>query len=104
MFIKYLIVFLIWVFSMLMIKKYAPADTQDVPILRKKERKLKQILSFVFATVTLIIGVLVKNIIISNLLIIGVFLQTITITQVMYKITKNKYGYAEYIKLEQVEN
>jgi len=87
MFIKYLIVFLIWVFSMLMIKKYAPADTQDVPILRKKERKLKQILSFVFATVTLIIGVLVKNIIISNLLIIGVFLQTITITQVMYKIT-----------------
>ena len=102
--LKYLIVSLIWIFSMLMIKKYAPADTQDVPILRKKERKLKQILSFVFATVTLIIGLLVKNNIISNLLIIGVLLQTITITEFMYKLTKNKYGYAEYIKLEQVEN
>lgn len=104
MFIKYLIVFFIWMFSMVMIKKYAPADTQDVPILRKKERKLKQILSFIFATVTLSMGLLVKNNIISNLLIIGVFLQTITITQVMYKLTKNKYGYAEYIKLQQVEN
>ena len=96
--------FILITFLMLMIKKYAPADTQDVPILRKKERKLKQILSFVFATVTLIIGLLVKNTIISNLLIIGTFLQTITITEIMYKLTKNKYGYAEYIKLQQVEN
>ena len=104
MFIKYLVVFMIWTFSMFMIKKYAPADTQDVPILRKKERKQKQILSFIFATATLIIGVLVKNTIISNLLIIGVFLQTITITEFMYKLTKNKYGYLEYIKLQQVEN
>lgn len=36
-FVKYLVVLLIWIFSMVMIKKYAPADTQDVPILRKKD-------------------------------------------------------------------
>lgn len=102
--IKYLVTFAIWAFSMIMIKLYAPADTEAIPILRKKERKIKQILSYVLMTITLIIGSLVKNNIISNLLIIGTFLQTITITSFMYKLTKNKYGYAEYIKLKQAEN
>lgn len=101
--IKYITVFLIWGFSMLMIKKYAPADTQDVPILRKKERKIKQILSYVIMTVTLTLGLVIKNNTISNLLIIGTLLQTITITKFMYKLTKNKYGYLEYIKTQSVE-
>ena len=96
--VKYLVVLLIWVFSMVMIKLYAPADTQDVPILRKKERRIKQILSYTFMTITLIAGLIVKNNSISSLLIIGTLLQTITITRVMYKITRNKYGYLEYIK------
>ena len=101
--IKYITVFLIWAFSMWMIKKYAPADTQDVPILRKKERKIKQILSFVIMTITLILGLVIKNNTISNLLIVGTFLQTITITKFMYKLTKNKYGYLENIKMENAE-
>lgn len=102
--IKYITVFLIWGFSMLMIKKYAPADTQALPILRKKERKIKQILSYVIMTVTLILGLVIKNNTISNLLIVGTLLQTITITKFMYKLTKNKYGYLEYIKTQSVEN
>lgn len=97
---KYITVFSIWAFSMIMIKKYAPADTQDVPILRKKERRIKQILSFIIMTITLILGLVIKNNIISNLLIIGTLLQTITITSFMYKLTKNKYGYLENIKAE----
>lgn len=101
--IKYITVLLIWAFSMVMIKKYAPADTQDVPILRKKERKIKQILSYIIMTVTLAIGLIIKNNTISNLLIIGTLLQTITITKFMYKLTKNKYGYLEYIKAEKIE-
>ncbi len=101
--LKYIIVFLIWTFSMVMIKKYAPADTQDVPILRKKERKIKKILSFIIMTITLILGLVIKNNTISNLLIVGTLLQTITITKFMYKLTKNKYGYLEYIKTENIE-
>ena len=101
--IKYITVFLIWAFSMVMIKRYAPADTQDVPILRKKERKVKQILSFIIMTVTLILGLVIKNNTISNLLIIGTLLQTITITKFMYNLTKNKYGYLEYIKMENAQ-
>lgn len=98
--VKYIAVVLIWVFSMAMIKKYAPADTVDVPILRKRERKIKRILSYIIMTLELVIGLIVKNNSISNLLIIGTLLQTVTITSFMYKLTKNKYGYLEYIKME----
>ena len=101
--IKYITVFLIWAFSMVMIKKYAPADTQNVPILRKKERKIKQILSFIIMTITLALGLVIKNNTISNILIVGTLLQTITITKFIYKLTKNKYGYLEYIKAEKAE-
>lgn len=96
--LKYIIVFAIWIFSIVMIKLYAPADTEAVPILKKRERKVKRILSYIIMTITLCVGVLVKQNEISNLLIIGTFLQTITITKAMYKLTKNKYGYAEYVK------
>lgn len=96
--LKYIIVFTIWIFSIVMIKLYAPADTEAVPILRKQERKVKKILSYIIMTTMLCVGVLVKQSEISNLLIIGTFLQTITITKAMYKLTKNKYGYAEYVK------
>ena len=102
--VKYITVFLIWAFSMTMIKKYAPADTEAVPILRKKERRIKQVLSYVIMSITLLLGIIMKNNTISNLLILGTLLQTITITKFMYKITKNKYGYAEYVKVQQVEN
>ena len=96
--IKYAVVLAIWVFSMWMIKLYAPADTKDVPILRKKERRIKQILSYIIMTLTLFAGIIIKNNTISNLLIIGTLLQTITITKFMYKLTKNEYGYAQDIK------
>ena len=97
-FIKYLIIALVWVFSMIMIKLYAPADTEEVPILRRKERKIKKILSYIVLTLTLVVSVFIKNSVYSNLLIFGSLFQTISITRFMYKITNNKYGYEEYLK------
>ena len=96
--IKYICIIAVWIFSMFMIKLYAPADTENVPILRKKERKQKQILSYIIATVELIIAAVIRNEIISNLIIIGILAETITITKFIYKITKNKYGYEVYGK------
>lgn len=101
-YIKYVTIALIWIFSIVMIKFYAPADTENVPILRKKDRDLKRNLSYITMTLTLIIAIIVKNAVISNLLIFGTFLQTISITKFIYKITNNKYGYEEYIKEENI--
>ena len=46
--VKYLLVAILWIFGMIMIKLYAPADTENVPILRKKDRRKKQILSYIY--------------------------------------------------------
>ena len=93
---KYICILVVWIFSMFMIKLYAPADTENVPILRKKERKQKQIFSYIVVTIELIIAAIIQNQIISNLIIVGMFFQTITITKAMYRLTKNKYGYEVY--------
>lgn len=96
--IKYIIIFITWIFSIIIIKLYAPADTEAVPILRKKERKIKKILSYIVATIMLIVSAIVKNTIIANIVLIATILQTIALTPFMYKIARNKYGYKEYIK------
>lgn len=97
-YLKYLIVTLIWIFSIIMIKLYAPADTEEVPILRKNERKIKKILSYVFMTITLVVGIIVKDSTLSNILIFGTLIQTIFISKVTYTLTKSKYGYLDAYK------
>ena len=94
--IKYLAVLLVWIFGMLMIKKYAPADTENVPILAKSERKKKQMLSCIFFTIGLVLAIMIKDSMYSNMLIFGNLIQTLTITKLAYKLTKNKYGYEVY--------
>ena len=98
LYIKCLIILAVWIFGIIMCWLYAPADTEAVPILRKKERKTKKILSYIILTITLIISIVIKNSTISNLLIFGSLFQTITITRFIYKISNNKYGYEEYLK------
>lgn len=95
--LKYITIIAIWVFGMLMVTKYAPADTENVPILTKKERKTKKILSYIFLSINLIVASIIPNTIISNILILGTLIQTITITRVAYILTKNKYGYEVYL-------
>ncbi len=88
----------IWVFSMIVISIYAPADTENVPILRKKERAFKKVMSYIMMTITLIVALLIadKYSIISNILIIGCLIDSVFITRPMYKLYNNKYGYEVY--------
>lgn len=97
-YIKYMIVGVTWIFSIIMISIYAPADTVNLPILRKKERKTKKILSYIFATITLIGAIFIKNSTISNILLFNVLIESISISRLAYKLTKNEYGYETYTK------
>lgn len=94
--IKYIIVLAVWIFSVVMISWYAPADTENVPILRKKDRKQKKILSYITMTLTLIMALIIQDRLISNIIWMGVLLQTCCITRLAYKIMKNRYGYEVY--------
>lgn len=93
---KYILIPLVWLFGMIMCRLYAPADTENVPILRKKERRIKQILSYVTLTITLVIGIFIKNYIILNIIILGMLVQSLMISRFVYRITNNKYGYEIY--------
>lgn len=94
--LKYIICLSVWIFGMIMIYLYAPADTENVPIVSKKERKQKKNLSYIFLTMALLTACVIPNNEISNILILSYFVQTITITKLAYKLTKNKYGYILY--------
>ena len=79
-----------------MIKLYAPADTENVPILVKKDRKRKQVLSYITFSLGLLIAGIINHNIISNIIIFGYLLQSLMITKLAYRITNNKYGYEVY--------
>ena len=96
---KYIITFAVWTFSMIMLKLYAPADTENVPILRKKERRQKQIFSYIILTVEFIIALIINNPFITSLIIFGDLIQTLTITRLAYNITNNKYGHEVYANI-----
>ena len=105
---KYIMIGIVGLFGVIMIKLYAPADTEDVPIISKKVRKqnqinyikveclLLEIWSYIFFILGLIISAVVPSNIISNLIIFGYFVQTCMITRLAYKLTNNKYGYEVY--------
>lgn len=94
--VEYILAFGIWIFGMIMIKLYAPADTENVPILRKSERKQKQILSYITFTLGLITAIIIKNPIISNILLFGNLIQSMMITRLAYRLTGSQYGYELY--------
>jgi accessory gene regulator B len=94
--IKYSMALAILIFGIWMIKLYAPADTENVPILTKKERKQKKILSYIILTIALIIASIIPNNIITNIILFGYLIQTLNITKIAYRLTNNKYGYEVY--------
>ncbi len=93
---KIICIVLTWIFGMIMCKLYSPADTENVPILRKKDRRIKQILSYIVLSITLAIGIFINNNVISNIIILGIFMQSLMITKVAYKVANCKYGYEVY--------
>ena len=95
---KYIVILIAFVFSIIMVSLYAPADTVNLPILTKRERKTKRILSYVFATITLLAAIIIKDNILSNILLLNVLIESICISKVAYKLTKNEYGYENYLK------
>lgn len=100
--VKYIVTFLVWAFGMIMVKLYAPADTENVPIISKKDRRNKRILSYITLTLSILASLFIKNVVISNIIVYGMLLQSISITRLAYKLTNNKYGYEIYNAQEEL--
>ena len=65
----------------------------------EKERKQKQIFSYITLTIEFIIAIFISNTTIVGIIIFGDFIQTLTITRFAYKITDNKYGHELYANI-----
>ena len=100
--VEYILALGIWLFGMLMVKLYAPADTENVPILRKSERIQKQILSYIMLTLGIVIAIFIKDSVISNILLLGNLVQSMMITRLAYRLTGSKYGYEVYQDASQI--
>ncbi len=94
--ITHILTIIISLFSIFVIAKYAPADTENIPILSKKERKSKKVKAYISLAFLVFIILLNINPIISYMLIYGIFLEDLTTLPMVYKITNNKYGYEVY--------
>ena len=93
---KYVLIVLTAIFGIVMVKLYAPADTEDVPIISTRVRKQKRILSYISLIVGLIIALFIRNNVISNMIIFGYLIQTCMITRIAYRLTNNRYGHEVY--------
>lgn len=92
----YILSILVWIFGMIMIKMYAPADTENVPIIRESERRQKRIWSYITLTIGIIVAMVINIPYISTILIFGNLVQSISITKPAYRLAKCKYGHEVY--------
>ncbi len=92
----YVLAGIIAIFSIFIIAKYAPADTENMPILSKKEIKSKKIKACISLTILLSIVVFSPYKEFSYIIIYAMFLQNLTVLPITYKITNNKHGYEVY--------
>lgn len=95
-YVVYMMSGIVAILSGIFIFKYAPADTENIPILSKKERKIKRIKSYILLGILLNIIIFVPDRIVSYMLLYGMFLQDLTLTPIAYKLTRNKYSYEVY--------
>lgn len=94
--ILYILASLITIFSIIIIAKYAPADTENMPILSKKEIKSKKIKAYIALVILLSIILFNPYKQFSYMIIYAILLQNLTVLPISYKITNNKHGYEVY--------
>lgn len=93
----------IFIFNIIVISLYAPADTEMKPIISKKQRKSLKIISYIMMSGLIIAGrFFISDIIIRNILIYGTAIQSITMLPFMYRLMGTKYGYRDGITEPQI--
>lgn len=92
-YLKYIFIPIIGIMSVILITKYAPADTENVPIISKKERKSKKIKAYITLVALLIVALVIKDNVIAYMLIYGIFMQSLSITPIAYKLSNCKYSF-----------
>lgn len=89
----------LFVLAFVLLAKYAPADTEERPLVSAKHRKKLKMQSILAASVLFLIMLVIKNETYKNLITCGVMLEGIFITPVIYFILGK--GYRNYEKINE---
>lgn len=88
---------IICIICILLISKYAPADTEKRPLINKRKRKRFKIMSIVSSFIFSILIVIYSEKVISNYLLIGMIESTVMILPITYKLLDLPYdNYKRY--------
>ena len=89
---------LLCIINVLLINKWAPADTEKRPIVSKKRRRVYKTLSTLIAITFSLISIFISNEFISNCLIISISVQCFMISPYIYKLFGLPYdNYKNYL-------
>lgn len=84
--------------AILLIYKYAPADTKKRPLIKKERRDLYKFKTTIKCILLVIFSLIIKNEVISNLLLFGIWNEVFLILPITYKIFHLSYNnYETYI-------
>ena len=86
----------VFVLSLIVYFKYAPADTEEKPYVNYEIRKNLKIKSLITVTLYFILSLIIKDIFISNILIHILWIEGILISPITYKVFKRRYNNYEY--------
>ena len=93
---------IISIICILLISKYAPADTEKRPLINKKKRKKYKVLSVISAGIFTVLMIVLDEMTISNYLLIGMFEATLMILPISYKILDLPYDNYKRYNLSEV--
>lgn len=83
--------------SVILIYKYAPADTKKRPLIKEKKRNIYKFITTIKCIILNIFIIFIKNNIITNLIILGIYAEVIVILPKTYKLFNMPYdNYKNY--------
>lgn len=90
----YILSAITYLFSLYVIIKIAPADTEEVPILKKARRKKLKIIAFISVTIVILFSLLeLQNSYIQKIILFSLLEMNIMTTKPLYRLFSCKYSY-----------
>ncbi len=97
--IPFIIKIILDIIGLLLIALYAPADTVKAPIIKAERRKKYKIKSIIYTMFLIILSLIIKNTVVTNLIIFAIWIEVFLILPITYKIFHLSYNnYIEYLK------
>ncbi len=97
--IPFIIKIILDIIGLLLIALYAPADTVKAPIIKAERRKKYKIKSIIYTIFLITLSLIIKNTVVTNLIIFAIWIEVFLILPITYKIFHLSYNnYIEYLK------